>query len=221
MGIVMISISYDERKEDEAGSQFPPRLPGGDGESRRTHPILLIEPAKPHYRINSTLREQKREQNYSPKSLSHIGVNPLARVRTLTLFARLDAKRKKSVLQFLYESRLIEKGKNIIDLHGADLGNADLRGAYLHGVDLSEADLNGANLCAAILSEADLNGANLMSADLSGFYLMSELSDPVLMGTNLSRANLCRADLEQANLWGANVWEANLREAILSGDNLS
>ena len=53
----------------------------------------------------------------------------------------------------------------------ANLGGADLCGAYL-----SRADLRGANLCGADLRDADLRGANLSGADLRG-------------------ANLCGADL--------------------------
>lgn len=38
-------------------------------------------------------------------------VRQIARVRTLTILPRLDANRKKSVLQFLYESDLIKKAR--------------------------------------------------------------------------------------------------------------
>jgi hypothetical protein len=72
-------------------------------------------------------------------------VRNIARVRTLTILPRLDANRKRSVLQFLHESGLIEKGKNIIDLSGADLNKADLRRA-----NLSFANLSGANLKDAV-----------------------------------------------------------------------
>ncbi len=56
-------------------------------------------------------------------------VRTIARVRTLTVLPRLDPIRKRSVLQFLYESGLIDKDKRIIDLSGADLSRADLSGA--------------------------------------------------------------------------------------------
>jgi hypothetical protein len=53
-------------------------------------------------------------------------VRNVARVRTLTVLRGLDPIRKASVLQFLYESGLIEKDKSIIDLSAADLSNANL-----------------------------------------------------------------------------------------------
>jgi hypothetical protein len=73
-------------------------------------------------------------------------VRTVARVRTLTILPRLDANRKRSVLQFLYESGLISKGNRIVDLNGADLSGANLSGVNLEEADLKEADLRGANL---------------------------------------------------------------------------
>jgi len=53
----------------------------------------------------------------------------------------------------------------------ADLGGADLRGAYLGGADLGGADLGGADLRGAYLRGADLRDAYLRGADLRGAYL--------------------------------------------------
>ncbi len=99
-------------------------------------------------------------------------------LRSLTI-PRLDAERKGSVLQFLYESRLIGKGEPNIDLTGADLSGADLSGA-----DLSGAKLNGVNLTEANLSQTRLSGADLSRANLSGAKLN---------GANLSEADLTDA----------------------------
>ena len=70
-----------------------------------------------------------------------------------------------------------------VDFRGANLGGANLTGAYLvranlgganlggvnlTGANLGGADLGGANLSGANLLEADLSGANLLGADLSG-----------------------------------------------------
>src|SRR5260221_1248189 len=85
------------------------------------------------------------------ESASEDEVRKIARVRTLTMLTRLDNERKKSVLQFLHESGLIETDKHIIDLRGADLYGANLSDADLRGADLYGADLRGADLSEAIL----------------------------------------------------------------------
>jgi ABC-type multidrug transport system fused ATPase/permease subunit len=81
-------------------------------------------------------------------------LSALARVRTLTVLARLDSSRKGSVVQFLYESALIPRDRGVVDLTGADLTRADLG-----KVSLGRADLSG-----AILSEADMSEAVLEHA---------------------------------------------------------
>src|SRR6266700_7131371 len=109
-------------------------------------------------------------------------VRYIARSRTLTVLSRLDAKRKKSLLQFLHESDLINATTdNIVHLDGADLINADLIDANLSG-----ADLNGSNLSGADLSRAYLSNAHLTHADLSN----ASLYGAIMAGANLAGANL-------------------------------
>ena len=94
-------------------------------------------------------------------------LSTVARARTLTVLGRLDGGRKRSVLQFLYESGLIykeqtllseldliERRPNIVSLQQADLSKAHLNGIGLGYANLSMADLSGASLHAANLSEA-------------------------------------------------------------------
>jgi uncharacterized protein YjbI with pentapeptide repeats len=133
----------------------------------------------------------------------------LARAQTMTILPRLDATRKRSLLLFLYESKLVntEGVAGIVQLKGADLNRVDLHKANLRGVYLSGADLSKADL-----SEANLNGANLSSIDLS---------EADLSGTQLSKASLSGANLSQANLFCARLGEANLSEANLSEARLS
>src|SRR5437899_11912765 len=83
-------------------------------------------------------------------------VRKIARVQTLEVLLGLDSKRKGRVLQFLYESGLIEKDTSIIGLKGVDLS----------AVILYEADLSGTSLWITDLREADLSEANLYRADL-------------------------------------------------------
>ena len=159
-------------------------------------------------------------------------VRTIARVRTLTVLPRLDGVRKRSVLQFLYESNLIDKGQRIVDLDGADLRGADLHGADLHGAELTSTDLGSAilymadirysklieaNLYAARIIGADLSRASMIRADLRGAYLMeSNMQEVDLMGANLIEAFMGRANLQRAHLSAV-----NLQDAELSGVNLA
>ena len=102
------------------------------------------------------------------------------------------------------------------DLRGADLGDAYLGGADLRGADLRGADLRGANLGDAYLGYADLRGANLGDADLRG----ADLRGADLRGANLGDADLGYADLRGANLGDADLGYADLRGADLRGANL-
>jgi hypothetical protein len=95
-------------------------------------------------------------------------LSTVARARTLTVLARLDFERKGSVMQFLYESGLIYKDSLVLDLRGADLGEAYLNRADLHGASLGEIYLEGADLLDANLSEANLSEANVGGANLGG-----------------------------------------------------
>ena len=117
-------------------------------------------------------------------------VRTLARARTLTILGQLDGARKRSVVQFLYESQLIQKDKPIVSLSGADLTDADLSGADLRGADLRVAALRRANLSRAVLFDVDLSHARLRGADLSGIRGVTpeELEDTAysLSGTTMS-----------------------------------
>jgi hypothetical protein len=165
-------------------------------------------------------------------------VRTLARARTLTVLSRLDGDRPRSVVQFLYESGLITKDRAVLDLNGANLSRADLRGVDLPGADLRRAVLRGADLSAEpfklsffgvetqttfsfFISKTNLAGADLRRADLRG----ADLRGAVLRGANLSaailrEANLLQADLSEADLSEANLLRANLRGANLRGANL-
>jgi uncharacterized protein YjbI with pentapeptide repeats len=115
-----------------------------------------------------------------------------ARARTLAVLSQLDGDRKRLVLQFLREARLINresqhrKGRMfrgrgfypcIVGLGGADLSDANLEKFRListsgeEPVSLEGAILRKANLREADLRLADLRGVDLRGADLSGARL--------------------------------------------------
>jgi uncharacterized protein YjbI with pentapeptide repeats len=133
-------------------------------------------------------------------------VRALARARTLTVLGRVDHSRKGSVVQFLYESRLIQKGQPVVALDSAlldDMGCA----ARTNCTNLSSADLSGTNM-----DRARLRGINLSDADLTATRLFQ---------VDLRRAILKGADLSEANLTCADLSSADLGKAMLTGTNLS
>jgi len=138
-------------------------------------------------------------------------VRKIARVRTLTVLPRLDGNRKGSVLQFLYESNLIDRDNPIVDLNGADLSHADLGCVNWDHTNLRRANLRKANLWGACLDDADLSHANLREADLRAF----------LMRTTLKNAQLQKADLRGSVPTGTDLTFANLRNADLYDTDLS
>jgi uncharacterized protein YjbI with pentapeptide repeats len=183
--------------------------------------------------ISQLLTDEKR-----PLSRARPGDNlsTVTRARTLTALTRLDGHRKRSVLQFLYESGLVIKARVVVDLKGADLSAANLSSVNLSEADLrsarlNAADLRGDDLSEAALIEADLSSTNLYKADLSGADLLrgdlsaanlseADLSEAHLIGTNLHKVNLRRGDLRRAFLRAAHLHEAELQGAHLEEANL-
>ncbi len=78
--------------------------------------------------MSQLVTDKDRSLHRSPRS-DHL--RTVARARTLTVLSRLDGDRKARVVQFLYESVLINIEHPIIDLTGADLSGANLSGATL------------------------------------------------------------------------------------------
>ena len=122
-----------------------------------------------------------------------------ARAWTQAVLRQLDGERKRTVLLFLREARLINdktvcrNGRVTAYGHLVGLTNADLRNANLRGVELISVDRREA---------ISLEGANLEGA--------------VLVGTNLERANLQRVVLKDADLRGVSLYGADLSGADLS-----
>jgi uncharacterized protein YjbI with pentapeptide repeats len=158
-------------------------------------------------------------QEHLRKSQLEDEVRSIARVRTLTVLSRLDGTRKSNVLQFLYESALIDIKNRIINLQGADFSGVDLKLAILFGTDLrssnfKEANLSGANLSGANLSETDLRMSMLIGAKLSGVDLTRAQLNSVSSSNIYRTVWLIGADLSGANLSGANLSRANLGESF-------
>jgi uncharacterized protein YjbI with pentapeptide repeats len=115
-------------------------------------------------------------------------VRLLARARTLAALDAVTGDRKVRLLEFLFETKLIQFGPQgeppIISLRFADLRdtrlvkrhiliNTDLDRAELGNAQLDDAKLNNARLTRATLTGADLSGTDLTGADLTGADLSS------------------------------------------------
>jgi len=160
----------------------------------------------------------------------------LARARTLTLLQRLDAKHKRSVLQFLSEAGLIVadapeswspsapcRNPPTIKLKDANFDHADLSEMRLGHVDLSKVTLRGADMSnfhlgwvqvmvvvrVSRLDDADLSFAKLHRAKL----LHTFMKGAIFRNADLTGALLSGADLTNADLTGADLSEANLSGA--------
>jgi uncharacterized protein YjbI with pentapeptide repeats len=176
------------------------------------------------------------------KSNEDSEVRTLARVRTLTALPRLDGVRKRSLLQFLYESGLINRANRIVYLKEADLKGANLHLATLMGADLSYADLSFADLTFCNVIDAFMDFAKLEKADLSHAFLINSslvssnleqakfefavldktnLSDASLENASLCYAFLNFANLTSTNLSGADLTKANLKGAIVTDEKLA
>jgi len=118
----------------------------------------------------------------------------VAQAQTFMALRTLDGPRKLVLLQFLKESGLIDKDKNVISLYKANLDKANL----------SSVDLSGTCLSGVSLKNADLYNTNLSNADLS---------DAVLIGADLWKADLRNADLRNADLSDAFIEISQLDEA--------
>jgi len=161
-------------------------------------------------RLPTVLRLKQSLKSKTDGEANTSEASTLAKARTLTVLTRLNGRRKRSVVDFLYEARLI--GKNSKGLGDYPLKEADLREAHLSEAHLIKADLRHARLSEANLERADLRGANLHGAKLSKAVLSGarlgsppreEDGEPNPTPADLSGADLSGADLSGADLSGA------------------
>ena len=162
----------------------------------------------------------------------------IARARTLTALRGLNGVRKAILLQFIYESGLINVDLPIIDMRGADLNQVKLQEtAYFvefqssefhatgvgvpKGANMSNIALYEANLRKADLGFVDFKNANLSKSDFYKANLMgAKLQSANLQKAHLNEARLDWIDLENANLNSARLRDANLTRANLRNSDL-
>jgi uncharacterized protein YjbI with pentapeptide repeats len=232
-GVYWLNRTQEERQQE--ADRFQQQLQLGHNQMQQNRGLEVVTQQQQDAALRSYLDQmsqlmlQEGLTNQEPGS-EGVGENSLAlaRARTLPVLPTLNANRKRSVLQFLYEAGLIDKEHPIVDLTGADLRGSALEGASLSDADLSDAYLSDAYLSGSDLRGADLLRADLINADLRGAKMSwTKLSGALLRGSDLGGAQLYEAVLYEAVLEGAdlngtvlsraNLFGADLREATLSG----
>ncbi len=148
----------------------------------------------------------------------------MARTRINMTLSQLDGTRKGQVLQFLYESDLIDINPKL-KLLGANfngsildeivLGGAEIRGANFRKASLKNTNLNGIILNSSNFEKADLSGSLLQNADLG----YSNLRESKLKNMDLTSVDFDGADLTKANLRGSTISQVQL-DSIINKDKI-
>ncbi len=135
----------------------------------------------------------------------------IARTRSILAFEDADSERKGQILQFIYESGLINSNP-ILNLNGVNLKKSNLNGIILRASEIKGAYFNNSSM-----KNSFLDNSNLTSCDFSN----SDFTECSLIKTNLSYTNLSNANFKDLNLLSVNFEGANLSNADLRGCQLS
>ncbi|CAF3964299.1 unnamed protein product [Rotaria sordida] len=180
-------------------------------------------------------RQNKRLAEYlnaiSSLMFSNQTLDPLLRAKTLSVLRQLDVQRKREVILFLYEAKLIRTDMNsgipIISLQDINLDNIDfndLRSPYtqltsnfyyhthmsLRGVSLRNASFQRRTIYGSDLAQTDCTHADFSSADL--FEI--DFSYAKLIECNFENARFDSANLQNANLSQSNITDEQLATAL-------
>jgi uncharacterized protein YjbI with pentapeptide repeats len=140
----------------------------------------------------------------------------IARTRINLVLNNLNGNRKGQVLQYLYESDLIDINPKL-KLLGANLRNAILDEIVLGKSEIKGAYFNQASIQNANLNEAVLVGCNFTRANFS----KSLVTGVDLSYTDLTKAKLKFMDLTSVNFEGANLTGANLKGSKITKEQLN
>lgn len=154
---------------------------------------------------------QKNDLSGSPSNQT----KAMAKTRINMTLSQLDGGRKGQLLQFLYESDLIDVspklkllGANFNDsiLDQIVLGSSEIRGAFFKNALIKNANLNG----------IILNSCNLENVDLSG----SLVDNSDFAYTNLKNSKMKNMDLTTVNFEGVDLTNADLRGSTIKQTQL-
>lgn len=186
LGVYWLNRAQSEREREAEAAQRERAL---EVENQRAQEAVLQAYLDRMSELLLDKNLHKKDNPYDPTRVT-------ARARTLAVLRQLDGHRKRVVLLFLRESRLINSKARC---WGGQLA-AHARLVGLENADLRNADLKGARLISTLRREAvSLEGADLENADLADADLeRADLRKVRLKDTNLKKACLKGADLRGA-----------------------
>jgi hypothetical protein len=188
IGLILAQLRHTQTLRQTRELEDTRRVEARELEAQRAHEAALQRYVE---QVGKLLSDQQLRSTPADDRLRAV-----ARAHTLAVLEGLDPDRKRILLQFLHESKLIHLDKPIISLL-----EANLKGANLIEADLSEANLSRANLSRANLSRANLRGATLGPSNLSEASLIeASLIEADLRGAILSNTYLRNVELHMANL---------------------
>lgn len=140
------------------------------------------------------LNNQLRQSNPDSEARS------IARSISLSTARGLDSERKKILIKFIYESKLIDLA-HVVDLSGIDLSNTNLEHVKLRLSSLPYANFSDSNLTKASFSNSNLKRA-------------------IFRGTQLYRTSFVGADLYMSDFSNSNACKAAFADVKLSFSTL-
>jgi uncharacterized protein YjbI with pentapeptide repeats len=166
------------------------------------------------------MTELVREHKLRTRPQRYDEVRILARAQTLTVLRGLDPTRKRVVLEFLRELRLINRNATV--LRGLEPTRKQVATEFLRelrSVIMNKPDLGDVRVYPRVVG---LRNADLSNARLRGIQLISTDRKEVvsLEGAILRGADLRCADLEGADMRGADLRSADLKGACMRGVDL-
>lgn len=138
----------------------------------------------------------------------------IIRAKTLTALLQLDVGRKRQVVLFLYETKLIDKSTNHPTL--------DLFDAVLDNLDMSLPRLRQSSYAVYNAIKIKLRGVSLINSSFRSRDLyQSEFSRADLTGSDLTWTRLTHVDFRYSTLNGVDFMNAAVDQAVFAYANLT
>ncbi len=134
----------------------------------------------------------------------------IARTRTIIAVENLEGERKGQVLQFLYESELIDNiGLNIL---GANFRNVQVSGIVLRGITIKGVYFCGADFENTFLDKSCFISCNFSNTNFKG----SSMENTSFKYSNLSNCKLTNIDLTKVDFEGIDLSNADLSNSKIT-----